>query len=171
MAGIVTLILFPYAMFGASFQMSYACMFGIAFLFKPFKKVFKFSVVAMWAVCTVALFPLVIKYFGVVPVYSLIGSILVLPLFVIAFQACFVAIITRAGFFLLYPADYLCIAIRFLTKSISNLPHAGIYLSNDWCALYYVALLMCSRFLFLKRRIKYPIAGAIMIVYIIGFFV
>jgi ComEC/Rec2-related protein len=171
MAAIITLLLFPYAVFGASFQMSYACMFGLAFLFKPYKKVFRFDPITLWAVCTVSMFPLLIKYFGFIPLYGLIGSIIVLPLIVLAFQAAFIALVTRAAFFLLYPADYLCILVRIFTNFIADLPYAQITLSNNWGIIYYAALVMFSRFVFLRKRIKYPIAVMLMIVYIIGFFV
>jgi hypothetical protein len=112
-----------------------------------------------------------IKYVGLVPLYGLLGSIFIMPLIVIAFQACFVALVTRAAFFLLYPADYLCAVILNLTRFIANLPYAGIYLSNSWGFFYYAALLMCSRFVFLQKKIKFPIAASLMVVYIIGFFV
>ncbi|MDR0462478.1 MAG: ComEC/Rec2 family competence protein [Christensenellaceae bacterium] len=191
MAGILTLLIFPYAILSISFQLSYTCMLGIAILYRPIENLLKRTIiqkaprsvmaVQTWVIkavtmclcADISLFPLIVKYFKAVPVFSLFGNLIILPLLILAFQVAVISLVTWVGFFLLYPIEYLLVAVRWMMSLTSRVPFARMHLSNGgaWFLSYFLAIILMSRFVFLPRKYKYPTVAVLLCVYTVGFFV
>jgi hypothetical protein len=122
---------------------------------------------------TVATFPFVIKYFGAFPVFGLIANLVFVPVLSFSFQVAVFAVVTWVGKFLMPPIHYLVEFVRLGTQAIASIPFAQIRASNDgyWFLAYFLALILCSRFIFLKPVYKYSAAGVLFVIYLIGFFV
>lgn len=191
LAAIITLILFPYSILSVSFQLSYACMIGIALFQHPVEKFMNKAIIkrapnwleriqrfinkgfTMQCCVMVASFPIILKYFGVFPVFGMIVNILLLPVLILAFQVAILALVTYVAFPLLYLAEYLIKFVLWGTQVLATAPFAQIPISNGgyWLLFYFAALFVMSRFVFMKRKYKY-IAGAILLcIYSIGFLV
>jgi len=184
MAGILTLLIFPYALWSWSFQMSYSCMFGIALFYMPIEKLFKKIIkksylnflvrgLSMYTCVTIMTLPFVIRMFGVFPTYGLFANILFLPILTLAFCVSVFAVVTWMGHVLLYPVDLLLTGLHSVMSSMSGWWGSQIHLSNGgmWWLAYFVAMICFSRFLFVRPLYKYSVAGLLIGVYLIGFLV
>ena len=189
-AGIVSMIIFPYSITSVSFQLSYACVVGIALLYRPIENLLNHTVIkiapkpvktaqrffikgATMCLCAdIALAPLVIKYFGVIPVFSLLTNLFVLPVLVVCFQGAVIACVSWVGFFLLYPIEYLLVAVRWVMSLVSRISFAGLYISNGgfWFLCYFLGIIVLSRFIFVRPIYKYCAALMLFGVYSVGFF-
>jgi competence protein ComEC len=188
-SAVLTLLIFPTALWSWSFALSYGCMFGIAILFKPIKDLLqKISFkrapnvlgkiqnkitdgISLYICVTVSTLPLVIKYFGYFPLYGVISNLLILPMLVLAFQICVAALLTGTGAILLPMTNHVVTFTRRCVNFVANLPHAQIFLSNGgvWFWLYFLGLIFCTRFIFVKNSYKYTAAVLLFLIYCIGF--
>jgi competence protein ComEC len=190
-AGILTLIFFPHALWSWSFQLSYACMFGIALFYTPIngalekliiphspnwlewiqRKILGF--IAIYFCVLITTWPFLIKYFGSIPVFGIITSVIFMPILVLAFQMGIIALVTWVGQFLLYAADPFVTFVRAGVNWISHIPFAQINASNDgwWLLFYLTGIILCTRFVFAPKKIRYSAALCLFAVYMIGFFV
>jgi len=160
-------------------------MLGIALFNLPlsnfFKKIFRHNptsrsgkavnwlstALSMYCATFLGCLPLMIKYFGFVSLLGAITNILFLPLLVIAFQVSFVAILTWVAFPLLYIVNIALDAIIATTHWLASLPFATLSVSGGgyWFLLYFVGLVFTTRFIFLRPKIKYSVAGVLMVIY------
>jgi len=188
-AGIVTLILFPYALISVSFQLSYACMVGIALFMRPTTNLLQKTIhpraprpirvaqnflikgTALYWCTTVLTLPIVIKYFGYVPVFGIISNLFILPVLVLCFQIVVIAVVTWVGFPLLYAANYLIDYVRWGAYTLAKMPGVAIYATNGgyWFLFFFISCILMTRFVFMPRRIKYAAAAVFMCLYCIGF--
>jgi hypothetical protein len=165
-------------------------MFGIALLWKPTENLLKKTIikrapnfvnaVQLWfikaltmQVCvTVATVPFVVMYFGGVPVFGVLVNLLFLPLMILAFQVAFIAVITWVGKFLLYPINHLVDFVKAGTTWLAEIPWARIPITQSgyWFLAYFVALILCSRFVLLRPAYKYSVAAIFFGIYTLGFF-
>jgi competence protein ComEC len=158
-SAIIILILFPYSLLSASFLLSFACVFGIILYFDLFKKYLYNSAVAMYLSVTVATLPLMFYYFGYASTYGIIASVVLLPILVIAFYSGFISIITVIGGATLYLIDPLLSFVRKVAIAIDNAPLSKIEISNQnfGFIFYYIALVVFSRFIFLKKPLRWGV--------------
>ena len=190
-AGIVTLLLFPYALMSVSFQLSYACMAGIALFMRPTTDLLQKTIhprapravravqnflikgTALYWCTTVLTLPIIIKYFGYVPVFGIISNLLILPVLVLCFQVVVIAVATWVGGPLLYAANYLIDYVRWGAYTLARVPGAVIHAANGgyWFLFFFISCILMTRFVFLPRRIKYAAAAVFMCLYMIGFLV
>jgi len=188
-AGAITLVVFPYAILSPSFQMSYSCMAGIAFFYKPIEKFLQRTIhphapnwlewVQRWIIsgaticlcADITLLPWLVRYFGYYPTLGIFANLLFLPLIVLCFQIAVVSFVTQIGFFMLYPIDYLITFVRNGVDWVASSPFAKIALQNEtwWCLCYFMAIIFSSRFIFMRRIYKYPIAIIFILAYCISF--
>ena len=176
LSGVIILILFPFSLYSVSFQLSFACMFGIALFHLPFKNFFmKYlknewlaTAVSMYFATTVACLPLMIKYFGMVSIVGIFANVLVLPVIIIAFQISVVAVITWVAFPILYLFEPILVGVLALISWLSKLPLAVINISGgggDWFLLFMIGLILLSRFIFAPRKYKYTAAAVMIAIY------
>lgn len=191
-AAIITLILFPYALWSWSFHLSYACMFGIALFADPIDKALRRTLIPnaprwiyktqmffikgfKYHLCvTITTLPLVITYFNAVPIFGVITSLFFMPILLLAFKVAVIALLTWVGGSLLWLMNLPITAVRVWTNAVADIPFATIQVSHSGGLLmlaFFVGLLFCTRFIFLPPKYKFPIAGVLFAVYLIGFFV
>ena len=190
-AAIVTLIIFPYAILSVSFQLSYACMLGIALFMHPTTKLLQKTIhpktprllraiqnffikgTAMYVCVTLITLPIVIKFFGYIPVYGIVANLFILPVLVLCFQVVVLSLVTWIAFPLLYPINYLIDFVRWGTKALAGAPGAVIHATNSgyWFIFFIIGIILCTRFIFMPKVYKYSAATFFMVLYCIGFLV
>jgi len=176
LAAIVIMVLFPYSLMSVSFQFSFACMLGIALFRLPFANFFrkktKFPVwlsesLAMYCATFLAVLPFMLRYFGFVSLLGVFTNVLFLPLLVVAFQVSFAAVLTWIAFPLLYLVNIMIDGIVGATQWLASLPFSHITVSGGgfWFLLYFLGLILTTRFIFLRKRYKYPAAAILILIY------
>ena len=184
MAMVITLILFPYSIMSVSFQMTFACVIGIALVYRPIynfchkhlsfgKYKFKHNgimhkfykgihaTIALDLSTTIGIFPLLVLYFGTYPLIGLLTNLLLLPLIVIAFKFSIIALITYVGFPLLFIADWLTRGVIYITSWLGSLNlQINWHMTGFWFLAYFAALFVLSRFVFIKKKAyRYALSG------------
>ena len=148
-AALAFLIIFfinPFSIMNAGFQLSFAAIFGLLWFFdgekyikrEPLQRIFHYiAMLFMTAlVATVFTLPFIVAHFGYIPIYSLIGNIILLPIFSIAIMPLVIVgtIIALFGnHFLLDIANTVYGFTLNLATHISDLPYANLstpYVSN-----------------------------------------
>jgi ComEC/Rec2-related protein len=175
LAAIIILVLFPYSLFSLSFQSSFACVICIALFMLPVSKFFNRHLkvkwlsdgLAMYCVATMAFTPFMIKYFGFVSLVGVITNVIFLPLIILGFQVCALALVTWIAFPLLYLVNLGLRTIVFVTQWLASLPFSHIALSGGgyWFLLYFLGLILTTRFIFLRPRYKYSAAAVLILTY------
>jgi competence protein ComEC len=154
----------PFSIMNAGFQLSFAAVFGLLWFFDnkdyikrtTYKRILHISYISLMTaiIATIFTLPFVIAHFGYIPVYTLIGNVIVLPIFSFAIMP-LVMIGTIFALFgnhaLINTANSIYDYTLILAKHISDLPYANMhtpYMSN--CVL----LLCIIGFLFLIFIVK-----------------
>jgi len=191
MAGLITMMIFPFSLWSWSFQLSYACMFGIALFYRPVSNFLKRSLIptaprwmykthmffikgiTLYIVVHIATIPLVILHFGAFPIYGILSNALFLPLLIIAFKLSVVALVTFVGGSLFYVVDVLVSVVRVWSGAVANVSFAVINVDawGYWFLAYWAGVILMSRFIFLKPIYRYPMVVILLTVYIVGFLV
>ncbi len=166
-AAVIILILFPYSIRSASFMLSFTCVLGIILFYRGLLKVVRFKSLAMYLAVTIGSLPGVIYYFGYLAVYGIVANLVILPLLVGAFYVGMLAVCTYVAGCLLWLVDPILTLCRQVVTRLSYLPGARLMVSSSAPAivLYLVALLLLSRFIFLPKKVKYPLAGLLFACY------
>jgi len=172
-AVILTLIIWPHALWSWSFQLSYMCMFGIALFYPAFEKLKIPAIVNMYLCATLGTFPLLVSMFGMFPTYGLIVNIVLLPILSVGFQISMFAICTWVGKILLYPLDPFIGFVIWGCKLVLRAPLATIYLTNGgiFTLFFYAGLILCTRFINIKKPIRIAAIISCFTLYSIGFLV
>ena len=191
-AALLTLIMFPFAIYSWSFQLSYACVFGIALFGKPLDRavtnlirraklptwfdrimIYLSKGLTMYVCVTAATFPLLIMYFGYFATFGIVTNMLFLPLMVFAFILGMFAIASWVGQFLLAIPNALIEFCRMGTAALTRVPGALVNLHNSgpWFIFFLLAVTALSSFIFIKPKYKFAAASVLFVIYSIGFFV
>ncbi len=105
-SALLMLILDPYLLFGAGFQLSYSAVLGIVSLQKPISNWFYFRYrlpAWMWSITSVSIaaqlgtLPVVLFYFHQFPLYGLITNLIVIPLSSLVIYAGFLLLLMPAA--------------------------------------------------------------------------
>lgn len=168
-AAIVILVLFPYALVSASFLLSFACVLGIDLMYDFFLKHCYVKAVALYLSVTIASFPFVLYFFKSVPLYGLLTNVVLVPLLIFCFYLGMFAVSTFVMGTVLWVADPLLTMVRSVSDAISKLPFATVAATGSVPAIiiYLVALILLSRFIFLPRKVKYPLAAVLFTCYFV----
>ena len=129
--------------------------------------------VTLYCCVTVATLPLCIQYFGYIATYGIVSNLFLLPILVLAFQVSVATAVTWVGGAVLFLINPLISFVIFASGAISNLWGAQIFLQNTGGLniFWWLGLIFLSRFVFLRGRVKYTIAGVLLMVYTVGFFI
>lgn len=178
------LLINPFSLSDAGFQLSYVAVLGIIIVYKPLlnlwnpdafilKKVWELICVSVAA--QIAVFPLSILYFHQFPNYFIISNILVVPLLsVVIFIGIVFFLISWIPFLStiiawLLKSTLLC--INFIVSGISSLPYStsgGISISVWEAFLLFLCMVLGIAFFFFQR--KYLITSALLVVVVfLGF--
>ena len=169
LAAIVILIIYPYALFSASFLLSFSCVVGIYFWYQAVYRVIAAKAVAVYVAVTLGSLPFVIYFFGAVPVFGIVANVILVPMLVLSFYCGMFAIGTFVCGAVLWIAEPLLNFVRWVTTAIGNIPWATITVHHNLFAvlIYLLGSLILSRFIFLKPRIKYPLVAVLFTCYLV----
>ena len=169
LAAVVILIIYPYALVSASFLLSFACVLGIYLWYQTFLRAIPSSPVAMYLAVTLCSFPLLVYFFGSVPVLAIVANVVLVPLLMLAFYLGFFTCVTFVCGALLWLAEPALNLVRWVMAAIGKLPWAILPLSHGLLAVFVflLATLIMSRFVFLKPQIKYTLAGVLFTCYLV----
>ena len=172
----------PHYVMQPGFQLSFAAIFGLVWLWNginpkmPKNKILKtiYAAILTSLVATVFTAPFVIAHFYSIPVYSLVGNLILLPIFSVAIMPLVIIGIITALFGWNYPlniAESIYNATYIVAEHIAHLPMATInmpHIAN--IALYWIIIgILCVMFIKpIRIKINY-IVGAICIA--IGIFI
>lgn len=175
----VQLLINPFIIFMAGFQLSYIAVTGIA-LYQPLiRSLAKFRYMLLnqiWRLITVSfsaqllIFPLIIYYFNQFPNYFIVTNLFAVPLAMIILYTglmfFFFSFIPVLSSFLAFLLNIALVCLNFLTHTISYLPFSNIsdiFISIPSLIALYATILFLSLFLFLKktRFLQYALAIAI----------
>ena len=167
-AGTVILLCNPFRLFDLSFQLSFAACFGIAVcngLFhnaKHFPRLLASLSVTLGA--TIATLPIALYNFSSVPTISLLANLLLVPVASAALMLLVAALLLSflwSGFTVLFNLPYwLMTAVLKISEMLSGAPvFTLLAFSAIVIPLCFLLLLLCSRFILLKPRVKAAGAG------------
>ncbi len=157
LAFLIIFLINPFAVMQAGFQLSFAAIFGLLWFYqdKEYVKRTRLNKILhaiylsfMTAlVATIFTLPFIIAHFGYIPIYSLIGNMVILPLFSLAIMPLIMigTILSLFGNrFLIGISDQVYNFALSIAKHITDLPHANIYMphvSNSVLILSIIGLL------------------------------
>lgn len=169
LAGIVILLIYPYALVSASFLLSFSCVLGIYLWYQTVIKVIPSSAVAMYVAVTLGSFPFLVYFFGEIPVLGLVANVVLVPLLMWSFYLGLFAVCTFACGAVLWLAEPLLNFVNWITTAIGQLSWATIPVSHGLPAIfvYYLATIILSRFIFLKPKVKYSLVAVLFTCYLI----
>lgn len=166
----------PYYIMTAGFQLSFSAIFGLVWFWTeinpkiPENKILRYITTAILTAVIASIFtaPFIATHFYSVPIYSIIGNLILLPVFsVIIMPLVIIGMIAAiCGFALpLHIADIAYNLTLSVAKFIADLPHATIqtpYISNTAMCLIILGMICIVLIRPLKTKINY-ICGAIFI--------
>lgn len=169
LAGIVILLIYPYALVSASFLLSFSCVLGIYLWYQTVIKVIPSSAVAMYVAVTLGSFPFLVYFFGEIPVLGLVANVVLVPLLMWSFYLGLFAVCTFACGAVLWLAEPLLNFVNWITTAIGQLSWATIPVSHGLPAIfvYYLATIILSRFIFLQPKVKYSLVAVLFTCYLI----
>ncbi len=143
LAFLIIFLINPYAVMNAGFQLSFAAIFGLIWFFNDTQYIKRTYIkrIAHYInllfttafIATVFTLPFIIAHFGYIPLYSLIGNIILLPIFSIAIMPMVLigTIFALFGnhFVLHLTTDIYDFALS-IANYISNLPYANLSVPN-----------------------------------------
>jgi len=181
-AAILILIIFPYGLLSVSFIMSFGCLIGIAMFHRPIDNWTKQRImflpkplahaiagsVAITLAATAMVLPILINYFGFVGTFTLLSNLILLPILVLAFQMSIVALITVIAFPLLWVSSFLIDTVVAAGNWLISIPWSVIRMegSGYFYLLFFIALILSSRFIFANRRAKFLAFAVFMLGYL-----
>jgi len=147
----------PFSVMNAGFQLSFSAIFGLLWFFKDKeykKRTFimrclhiMYASLMTAVVATIFTMPFIIAHFGYIPLYGLIGNIILLPIFSVAIMPLVIIGTICAIFnyhFLINICDDVYQFALSIATNITNLPHANIhmpYMSNTVLVLCILGLI------------------------------
>ena len=180
LAGVISLVIFPYALMSVSFQMSYACMIGIALLYRPIDNFVRSkignskpsryvsAIIAIDLATTIAIFPVMLRFFGFYSLIGVIANLFLLAVIVLAFQLAVIAVFTVIGFPLLWLTDLLLHGVTMGINFIASHPWGVLRTGTQegyFYLIYFAGLILLSRFVFIKPIYKYMVAATCFVIY------
>lgn len=177
LAFLVIFLINPFYVMTAGFQLSFAAIFGLLWFFKDvvytkrdllhrITHILYLSLMTT-VIATIFTLPFIIAHFGNIPLYALIGNLIILPIFSFAIMPLVTlgTIIAMFGNkFILGIADKIYTFALHIGEYVSNMPHANIpmpHISNAVLLLSVIGLL-CIVFIvnsnskkFIMRNINY----------------
>jgi competence protein ComEC len=187
-AALAFLILFfinPFFVMNAGFQLSFAAIFGLLWFFNGtqykkrnlVQKILYFIKTSFQTafIATIFTMPFVIAHFGNIPIYSIIGNLIILPIF----SFCIMPLVMVGticalfnGHLFLDLTNYVYNFALNIADKITNLPYANIYtyhIPNTVLILSVMALIIVVLFVktdvknFCLRNIHYIVASSLIV--------
>ncbi len=169
LAAVIILIIYPYALFSASFLLSFACVLGINLWYDTFYRIVPVKSVAMYLAVTAGSLPFLLYFFGREPIFGLVANVILLPLLVVSFYIGIFAVSTFVCGAVLWIVEPLLNFVRWITQAVGRLSWAVVHISHGLPAIfvYFCASIILSRFIFLKPKVKYPLVAVLFTCYFV----
>jgi len=144
-AALISVIMEPNCIVDIGFQLSYLAIVSIAYFGNKVQNIASFNnkiyayiwgIVAMSIAVQIITLPITIYYFGVIPTYTLLTNILIVPLSFVVVIVCVATLIVGSipllGVGVSWLLNYSCTYLDHVIASIASFPHAQIpvYLSK-----------------------------------------
>jgi ComEC/Rec2-related protein len=158
LAFVLIFLINPYYIMNAGFQLSFAAIFGIVWWFRDENYIKRNFINRIWYIVSASLItatiatlftlPFVIAHFGFIPLYSLIGNLLLLPIFSFVIMPLIMIGTLLALFgngYFLYITDIVYQHSLKICDYISNMPNAYIsvpHISNTALIIWIIGM-MC----------------------------
>lgn len=177
LAGIILLLIKPLSIFDVGFQMSFACVIGIAVLSPTISKFFikiKFpkvlaNALALSIATQIALIPILCNVFGSFSILSVLLNIFIIPLFSLGYIIQFVTLPLTfiSSFFgnFLFLTQLILEFIKITASFVATIPYTFISLFNLNFAVYlgyYCLIFFASRMCLLKSKSKFILCTMIL---------
>lgn len=185
LAFLVLFLINPFFVMHAGFQLSFAAIFGLLWFFQDTQYVKRnfinriihilYATFTTTCIATIFTLPFIIAHFGYLPLYGLIGNLVLLPIFSVAIMPLVLigTISTICGnYFILNLCHKIYLFTLNIAEHISNLPYANISLPNmsSPVLILFVIGLTCVILInryesenFIKRHINYVFGGIFII--------
>jgi competence protein ComEC len=165
-AASISAIMEPNCIAEIGFQLSYLAVIGIAYFGNKIQNTLSFEnkiysyiwgIVAVSIAVQITTLPISIYYFGVVPTYTFLTNILVIPLSFVVVLLCVATLIVGSipllGFGVAWLLNYSCSYLNSVIIAIASFPHAQlpVYLSKTGLAIIFV-LVACAMLALEYRR-------------------
>ncbi len=178
-AGIIILLISPVELFCSGFQLSFTVVAGILLLQKPLARLFKFLpkkiADALSTVLSAQIFgaPVCLMTFGKTSSVAIILNLVFIPVVSIVFTATLVAVLFCAIFGLnsivFFPLEYVYRAINFLITLFDyDIFMIGGFLIGVFVVVYYLAVVVASGFVNVKRVAKAISSISLALVFVVG---
>ncbi len=169
LAVIIILIFFPYALVSASFLLSFSCVLGIYFWYQTIFRIIPSSSLAMYLAVTLGSLPFLIYFFGNIPIFGVVANVVLVPLLMWAFYLGLFAVCTFVCGALLWLVEPLLNFVTWVLDAISQIPWATIPVNHGIIPIfiYLLGVIILSRFIFLKPKVKYSLAGVLFTCYLL----
>lgn len=170
----VIFLLNPHYIMQAGFQLSFAAIFGLIWLWNvvnprmPTRKIFKVIYVAILTSVVASIFtaPFVIAHFGAIPIYSLIGNLILIPIFSFAIMPLVIVGVGAAAFGWLGPINLAHTIYDFtfaIATLIANLPAANLVMPHMPNSALIIMTLGFSALIFIRAKwMNYVLCGICM---------
>ncbi len=168
----VIFLINPHYIMQAGFQLSFAAIFGLIWLWSvispkmPARKIFKiiYATVLTSLVASIFTAPFVIAHFGALPIYSLIGNLILIPIFSIAIMPLVILGVGVALFGWMGPINlaHTIYDLTFaLATHIANLPAANCVMPHmPNSALIMFTIGFCVLIFIRAKWLNYALCGA-----------
>lgn len=168
LAFLIIFLINPFFVMNAGFQLSFAAIFGLLWFFNN-KKYTKYEGIKKFThniylslmtaiIATLFTLPFIIAHFGYIPVYSLLGNLIILPIFSVAIMPLLMVGTILSLFnnhYLLNLVDKIYEFTLHIAQHIANLPHANLnapFIPNSALILSTIGLLFLI--LIVKPEVK-----------------
>ncbi len=160
LAFIVLIIINPYYVMTAGFQLSFAAIFGILWIWNevkpamPSNRILKYIYAASITALVAGIFtaPFVLMHFNELPIYGILGNLIFVPLFSFILMPCVIAgtICALFGFYAPISFSHRIYDILFsIATHIGNIPYSQISIGNisNTSIVFIIAGLCCLIFI------------------------
>ena len=161
---LIMLLYHPLWLFSVGFQLSFVAVASILIIYPVIKYRFSFrSTIAnyVWNTCSVSfvaqigVLPLVIYYFSTIPLYFLLGNLLIIPLITVVIPVSFIALLTSfipiVNSFLVFVLKQMLTLLLSIVKNIEQLPHSTInhlWIDETEVFILFVILILLTLFFY-----------------------
>lgn len=185
-AGLILLTINPFNLFNGGFQMSFVAVFGIIFFSNLFNKIKiknKFikniiSFVGVSISTTLAMIPILAKFYGYVATWSLLSNLITLPLFSIFYPILFITnlivlVFPFLAFLYVIPQSFLNVLI-YINQLIVFLPCGFIKIKRMGIVstvFYFLTIFSVSKYLMIKPISKIILCLSLFVVSLTSWYV
>ncbi len=154
LAGIIIVLMDPYALFTTSFQLSFVATWGLICLYPAFKKYFNYKnrvwdIILIPLCAQLSVIPLLAYYFNLFSPAGLVSNILISYLaggiVITGFAALLTIFYSPLASFFLYPAGFIIEVLQELAGIISQIPGSYLWVKTPGLTIitfYYLLLLI-----------------------------